>query len=86
MLGPSTGSLRCFRRCEDRAFGADLVFIMLSGVPMFVEAHCEPVLFEAALLDDRLPQRWKIYVCLEAKNRLHLARCRNGSLPGLLVD
>ena len=38
MIGPSTGTLRCFKRCEDDATGVDLVFIMLSEVPIFVEA------------------------------------------------
>jgi hypothetical protein len=39
MLGPSTGTLRRFKRSEDHASGMDLVFIMLGGVPINVEDH-----------------------------------------------
>ena len=52
MLGPSTGSLRCFRRCEDRAPGADLLFTMLSGAHVR-GSPLRTVLSNGALVDDR---------------------------------
>src|SRR5579862_7645530 len=86
MFGPSTGPLRCFRRCEGRARRADLVFTMLSGVPMVVEATAV-VCFESASLKDRPSAGRYVRGVLELrKNHLHLARYGTESLPVSLAD
>src|SRR5690242_7265380 len=76
MLGASTGSLRCFKRCEDCAYVA-LVFIVVSGVPLFVEDH-----FAKSASSKPKPSTARIFCVLQSPFaprqifHLHLARCR----------
>src|ERR1700761_1040870 len=80
MLGPSTGPLCCFRRCKDCP-RADLVFIMLSRVPMPWKPFGESSFFagyrrslQLAALELMIPRARSFTFLLHLARYLHLER------------